>query len=148
MRTRDTHMALDELHARRLATVISVFEGALDRLDMLLETLETGSGDERTEIRPEQIRGAREKMAAVRKRLAMSTKRFSIQVRKPGPRQVVAAELSRLWVVLENARPERMKGYGREFSPEDKTDWDKMIEGLMSDIKEMSRILAKKDTKI
>jgi hypothetical protein len=41
-----------------------------------------------------------------------------------------------------------MKGYGREFSPEDKTDWDKMIEGLMSDIKEMSRILAKKDTKI
>ena len=60
---------------------------------------------------------------------------------------MVAAELSRLWVVLENARPERMKGYGREFSPEDKGDWDKMIEGLMSDIKEIRRTLIKKDIK-
>jgi hypothetical protein len=34
-----------------------------------------------------------------------------------------------------------MKGYGREFSPEDKADWDKMIEGLMSDIKEIRRTL-------
>jgi predicted NAD-dependent protein-ADP-ribosyltransferase YbiA (DUF1768 family) len=60
---------------------------------------------------------------------------------------VVAAELSRLWVVLENARPERMKGYGREFSPEDKADWDKMIEGLMSDVKEMRRTILQKDSK-
>ena len=141
-------MALDELHARRLATLISVFESALARLDLLLQTLETGSGDEPTEIAPAQIRRAREKMAAVRERLAESAKRFSIQVRKPGPRQVFAAELSRLWVVLENARPERMKGYGSEFGPEDKADWDKMIAGLMSGIKEIRRTLIRKDSKI
>jgi aminoglycoside/choline kinase family phosphotransferase len=40
-----------------------------------------------------------------------------------------------------------MKGYGREFSPEDKEDWDKMIEGLMADIKEIRRTLIKKDNK-
>ena len=40
-----------------------------------------------------------------------------------------------------------MKGYGREFSPEDKADWDKMIEGLMSDLKEIRRSLIKKDGK-
>jgi len=60
---------------------------------------------------------------------------------------LLAAELSRLWVVLENARPERMKGYGREFSPEDKVDWDKMIDGLMSDIKEIRREFVKKSSK-
>jgi len=141
-------MALDELHARRLATVISVFQGALERLDLLLATLETGSVDETTEIKPEQVRSARETMAAVRTRLAEYANRFSIRVRKPGPRQVAAAELSRLWVVLENARPERMKGYGREFSPGDKVDWDNMIEELMADIKEIRRTLTKKDTKI
>jgi hypothetical protein len=140
-------MALDELHARRLATVISVFESALDRLDLLLKTIEPASGVEPPDFRPEQVCRAREKMAAVRERLGASAERFSVQARKPAPKQVVAAELSRLWVVLENARPERMKGYGREFSPEDKADWDKMIEGLMSDIKEIRRTLLKKDIK-
>jgi hypothetical protein len=140
-------MALDELHARRLATVISVFEGALDRLDLLLKTIETAGGVEPSDFRPEQVRRAREKMAAVRARLAASARRFSVQARKPAPKQVVAAELSRLWVVLENARPERMRGYGREFSPEDKVDWDIMIEGLMSDIKDIRRTLIKKESK-
>jgi len=140
-------MALDELHARRLATVISVFEGALERMDRLLRTLEARSGDEASDLKTEEICQAREKIAAVRKRLVALTKRFSIQIRKPGPRQVIAAELSRLWVVLENARPERIKGYGREFSPADRADWDKMIEGLISDVKEMRRTLIKKDSK-
>ena len=140
-------MALDELHARRLATVISVFESALDRLDGLLKTLEAGSGGEPLDVKPEQVHRAREKMTAVRDRLASSAERFSVQARKPAPKQVVAAELSRLWVVLENARPERMKGYGREFNPEDRADWDKMVEGLMADIKDIRRTLIKKDSK-
>jgi hypothetical protein len=40
-----------------------------------------------------------------------------------------------------------MKGYGREFSPADKADWEKLIEGLMSDIKQMRRILVKGEAK-
>ena len=140
-------MALDELHARRLATLISVFEGALERMELALKRLETGSPDEPSDIMTASIRRGREKMAVIRTRLAESAKRFSIQVHKPGPRQLLAAELSRLWVVLENARPERMKGYGREFSPEDKVDWDKMIDGLMSDIKEIRREFVKKSSK-
>ena len=141
-------MPLDELHVRRLAAVISVFESALDRMDLLLEAVEAESGDEPSNLWTEQISRAREKMAAVRKRLDISAKRFSVRIRKPSPRQVIAAELSRLWVVLENARPERMKGYAREFSPEDKADWDKMVEELMSDIKEIRRSLVKKDSKM
>jgi aminoglycoside/choline kinase family phosphotransferase len=40
-----------------------------------------------------------------------------------------------------------MKGYGREFSPVDKADWENLIEGLMSDIKEMRRVLVKREVK-
>ena len=140
-------MALDDLHARRLATLISVFESALDRMGFVLKSLESAGGGESSPVRAEQIRLGREKMTAVRKRLSEALKRFSIQLRKPGAKQVLTAELSRLWVVLENARPERMKGYGREFSPADKADWEKLIEGLMSDIKELRRVLVKGEVK-
>jgi hypothetical protein len=136
-------MALDELHARRLATVASVFGSALDRMELVLKSLESAGGDEPSRVKAEHIRLGREKMATVRSRLSDSLKRFSIQLRKPEPGQVLAAELSTLWVVLENARPERMKGYGREFSPSDKADWENLIEGLMGDIKEMRRVLVK-----
>jgi hypothetical protein len=141
-------MALDELHARRLATLVSVFESALDRMELVLKSLESASGNGPSPLRAEQIRLGREKMPAVRNRLSQALRRFSIQPRKPGPRQALAAELSRLWVVLENARPERMKGYGREFSPADKADWKNLIEGLMSDIKEIRRILVKGEVKV
>jgi hypothetical protein len=107
-------------------------------MELVLKSLESAGEDQ-----DERIGQAREKMETVRRRLSESLKRSSIQPRKPAPRQVLAAELSRLWVVLENARPERMKGYGREFSPTDKAAWDKLIEGLMSDVKELRRILVK-----
>ena len=140
-------MALDELHARRLATVASVFENALNRMELVLKSAESAGGNDASQINVEQIRLGREKMEAIRTRLSESLKRFSIQLHKPEPRQVLAAELSTLWVVLENARPERMKGYGREFSPSDKADWENLIEELLSDVKEMRRVLVKKEAK-
>ena len=100
------------------------------------------------DFKTEQVRRTREKIASVRARLAALVKRFSIRINKASPRQLLAAELSGLWVLLEDARPERMKGYGREFSPEDKADWDKMIEGLISDVKEMRRTVLQNDSKI
>ena len=135
-------MALDELHARRLATVASIFESALDRMELVLKSLESPYGDGPSPVQAEHIRLAREKMRTIRTRLSASLNRFSIQLRKPEPRQILAAELSTLWVVLENARPERMKGYGREFSPVDKADWEELIEGLMWDIEEIRRVLS------
>jgi hypothetical protein len=116
-------------------------------MELVLKSLESESGNEPSPLKAEQIRLGREKMVTVRNRLAESLKRFSIRLRRPEPRQVLAAELSTLWVVLENARPERMKGYGREFSPPDKADWENLIEGLMGDIKEISRLLVKREVK-
>ena len=134
-------MALDELHARRLATVAIIFESALERMELVLKSLESRYGEGPSPVQAEHIALAREKMRTIRTRLSASLNRFSIQLRKPEPRQILSAELSTLWVVLENARPEKMKGYGREFSPADKADWEELIEGLISDIQEIRRIV-------
>jgi len=82
-------------------------------------------------------------MATIRTRLQEGLAQFSVQLHKPEPKQMLAAELSTLWVVLENARPERMKGYGREFSPHDGAAWENLIRALMHEIEGIRAIVLK-----
>ena len=125
-------MALDELHARRLATVGNLFDAALDRMELVLHSAEEGAdGSEASRLSAEQTRFIRDKMAAIRDLLHEGLRHFSVQLQKPEPKQMLIAELSTLWVILENARPERMKGYGREFAPQDKAEWENLIQALM-----------------
>lgn len=147
-------MALDELHARRLATIVNIVESALDRIELLFRSLEGVSNDQRAHkeleskfvvptkasITPPQIRQARELMESLRRRLREALERFSVRPYKPEPRQILAAELSTLWVVLENARPERMKGYARKFAPADQADWESLVEGLLRDLEQIRSI--------
>ena len=133
-------MALDQLHARRLATVVNIAESALDRIELLFRSLESPSEASPSGITAQQIRQAREHMESLRRRLREALERFSVRPSKPEPRQILAAELSTLWVVLENARPERMKGYGRKFAPADKADWENLVEGLLRDLQEIRSI--------
>lgn len=129
-------MPLDELHARRLATVATVVESALDRIEQVLRTVEK---DETARKRPagfslnrvQQIRGAIEH---VRERLRGGLAHFKVERHQPHPRQVLTAELSTLWVILENATPERMKGYGKEFTPADRRAWEELIRTLLQDL--------------
>jgi len=131
-------MALDELHARRLATVASIFERALNRMEQVVKSLDDGNAI--SPVRTEELQRAKEKMEHIRRRLNDALVHFSVRLEKPDPRQVLAAELSTLWVVLENARPERMKGYGREYSPQDKRDWTNLIESLLGEVEELRRL--------
>ncbi|MGD0225992.1 MAG: hypothetical protein ABSF71_26980 [Terriglobia bacterium] len=125
-------MALDELHARRLATVGNLFDAALDRMEQVLHSAEQSTeGREASAVSAEQARFIREKMAAIRGRLHEGLRHFSVRLQKPEPKQMLVAELSTLWVILENARPERMKGYGVEFAPQDKAEWENLIQALM-----------------
>ena len=125
-------MALDELHARRLATVGNLFDAALDRIELVLHSVEESpDGGEASRLSAEDTRFIRDRITAIRSRLHEGLQHFSIQLQKPEPKQVLIAELSTLWVILENARPERMKGYGREFAPQDKAEWEKLIQALM-----------------
>jgi hypothetical protein len=139
-------MALDELHARRLATVGKMFDAALDRMELILRSTEEGS--ESSRITPEQAQVARDKMATIRSRLQEGLRHFSVQLQKPEPKQMLAAELSTLWVILENARPERMKGYGREFAPQDRVEWENLIRALMHEIEQIRGIVLKGKVKV
>ena len=125
-------MALDELHARRLATVVSVAEDALARIELTLER--PGHGGAR--LAPRRVQALRQKIASMRRVLEKAVERFGIRPVRPQPRQVLAAELSSLWVVLENALPKRLKGYGREWEPADKADWERTIQSLLHTVKE------------
>jgi hypothetical protein len=133
-------LALDELHARRLETVMTLVENALERIELLLAGVEAAGGwggdspAHGSAIAPGQIREARRRSEEIRKRLRSAARRFSIRPHKPEPRQTLAAELSSLWVILENARPRRMKGYGREFAPADRADWESLVHDLLAEV--------------
>lgn len=136
-------MALDELHARRLATLLSLMESALDRIERALEGIERG-GEAAAAARlgAEQARGMRRSTEHLRRRLREASERFQIRPRKPTARQSLGAELASLRVILENARPQRMKGYGREFHPADRADWEAMIQDLLREVERLQDALA------
>jgi hypothetical protein len=142
-------MALNELHARRLATVGNLFDAALDRMELVLHSLkEATDGGEASRVSAEQARFIRDKIATIRGRLHEGLRRFSVRLQKPEPRQMLIAELSTLWVILENARPKRMKGYGVEFAPQDKAEWESLIQALMNETELIRGSILKRATKL
>jgi hypothetical protein len=137
-------MALDELHARRLATIGNLFDAALDRMGLVLRSdEESRDGGEASRISAEQTRFIRGKMATIRSCLHAGLRHFAVRLQKPDPVQMLVAELSTLWVVLENARTERMTGYGREFAPQDKADWENLVRTLLQETELIRREVLK-----
>jgi hypothetical protein len=141
-------MPLDELHARRLATVIGVFEDALDRIELVLRGLQEGT-EARGEPQPEpgQIGDLRVSAERIRARLGAAAERFEVRRTRPHWRQKLAAELSTLWVVIENAKPRRMKGYGRDFAPQDRADWEALVRDLLGEIESMRQTVTAQDSR-
>lgn len=131
-------MALDELHERRLATLMNVFDDALDRIELVLATAQDGRvGDSEPPPSRHEACEIRAAVENIHRRLETAILRFDVKRARPGWRQKIAAELSTLWVVLENTMPKRMKGYGREFAPQDQLDWECLIRDLLRDIDKM-----------
>lgn len=127
-------MALDELHARRLATLGSLCAASLDRMERILGAEGEPGVDENFRLSETQARCLRERMAAFRARLHTGLQHFSVRPERPRPQQILMAELSALWVMLENARPERLQGYGLEFESTDRSEWEKLVQGLLRDL--------------
>ena len=111
----------------------SILESALERMTLVLKSMENAP----SALQDPQMQRARAKMVEMRNTLRQAMERFSVHLAKPDPRQVFAAELSTLWVVLENARPERMKGYGKELEPADRRSWEELIHKLLADLDEL-----------
>jgi hypothetical protein len=47
---------------------------------------------------------------------------------------VLDAEISTLWVLFENCRPARLRGYGQEFAPDARTTLEETAENLVAQI--------------
>jgi hypothetical protein len=117
-----------------LATIGNLFDAALDRMDLVLRSAdESRDGGEGSSLSSEQTRFIRDKIATIRSRLRAGLRHFDVRLQKPEPKQMLVAELSTLWVILENARPERMTGYGSGLTPEDKADWENLVETLLQE---------------
>jgi hypothetical protein len=143
-------MALHELHARRLATVGKIFEDAMDRMELVLHSAEeSNERGESLRFSAEQVRVVRDGLATIRSRLQRGLRHFSVRLQKPEPSQILVAELSTLWVILENARPERMQqGYGVEFTPQDKTEWEDLIQALLHETEQIRGMVLRGKVKV
>ena len=130
-------MARDELHERRLTTLMNLFDDALDRIELVLATQQGRPGNTESPPTQDEINLIRATAANMHRRLDAAVLRFGVKRVRPGWRQKIAAELSTLWVVLENAMPKRMKGYGRDFNPQDRSDWEQLVRDLLRDIDKM-----------
>ncbi len=128
-------MALNELYARRLATLVTLIEDAIERIERILtkQSALLDAGLPSVRLTHAQIDQAHQHLQVMRRHVRELADRFNVQRRTPEPQQVIAAELSSLWVMLENSLPEQMKGYGREFAPDDRKDWEQHVRALLQD---------------
>jgi hypothetical protein len=128
---------LHELHRRRLETTVLLVEDGLARAEHLLRP-DDRAGIVRAiennlpEANRELLRGRIEELRAALGRFADD---FGLEKRPLTLQQVLSAELASLWVMLENCRPKRMKGYGQSFSEEARTALEEALEGLLAQVK-------------
>jgi hypothetical protein len=115
-------MKLDPHHQRRLEATVQLLEESISRCQHMLAGSSAGAGEGvlrvvRTSIderRRERLALALDRFRATLEEFAA---RFELRPRPVELSQVLNAEFSSAWVMLENCRPKRMKGYGVAFDP-------------------------------
>ncbi len=126
-------MNLHEFHARRLESTVCLAEAAIDRTEQLLRGTERDgvirkvSDSLSAEARTELVNRVRE----LRQSLETLAADFTLSPRSLDIRQVLDAEFSTLWVMFENCRPSRMKGYGQAFDPQARVALEAHVEKLL-----------------
>ena len=125
-------MQLHEFHARSLESSVNLADEAARRMERLL--LDGGQEGLVRPITDTLSAEVREKFLAqvreLRRMLVQLVGLFSLTEHPVDLRQVLAAEVSALWVIFEDSRPARMRGYGQEFSPEPKTALEDLVDRL------------------
>jgi len=136
-------MKLHEFHARSLESTLILADESVLRIRRLLhDGGQTGIIRQVTNSLSDGKRGELQASAEELRRTFMKfAEDFSL---KPHPlelRRVLDAELSSLWVDLQDCRPDRMKGYGQPFSPEAQKRLENTIDDLLAQIEAMRMIL-------
>jgi hypothetical protein len=129
-------MKLHEFHARSLEATLCQADESIHRMEQLL----THGGQEGVvrSVESKLSEQARKRLLAgvlsLRALLATMAQTFSLEPRPLDLRRVMHAEISGLWVLFENCRPERMKGYGQEFTQEARAALEQNVEALLAEI--------------
>jgi hypothetical protein len=134
---------LHELHQRRLEVTFKLLEDSLERIEHQLSG--KSSGQENAGIvntLPAETQAELSRMLhAFRQGLREFAKRLGLQRHPIDIRQFLNAELSTAWVMLENCRPRRMKGYGVAFEEESGKELEASVEGLLLEVRKLRELL-------
>lgn len=128
-------MKLDDHHQRRLEATVQLLEESIARCQRWL----AGSGEGivrvvRTSIDESDRARLADELERLRAALERFAAEFELQARPVDLAQVLNAEFSTAWVMLENCRPKRMKGYGVAFDPADAATLNGSIDRLLGEV--------------
>jgi hypothetical protein len=127
---------LHEYHARSLEATLSRADEAIHRMQDLL----INSGQDGVVFKIENTLSLKSRDAllsqlhALQATLGLMAKSFSLNPHPLDIRRVLDAEISTLWVLFENCRPARLKGYGKEFAPDARTTLEETVESLVGQV--------------
>jgi hypothetical protein len=132
-------MILHEYHARSLEAMLSRADDAMNRMERLL--LNAGQDGAVRKVENSLSIEARDalltQLRILRSLLAAMAEAFSLQPHALDIRHVLDAELATLWVLLEDCRPARMRGYGQQFAPEARAALEEYVEKLLAHVATM-----------
>ena len=137
-------MKLHELHQRRLESTVQLVEASLARIESAVREPESPGIVHAVEntLSVAQRQRILEEVRRFRAVLLEFSGAFELEKHSLDVRQILAAELSSLWVMLENCRPKRMKGYGVSFQPETRQLIEGKLEGLLERVAALRAVLS------
>ena len=108
------HDGLSDNHRRVIASGMLIVDAAAVRMLDLLEdrnspaAMKTIEGSV-TESEREHVRASLLQLQAL---IASFVRKYDLQPSKKNLRRILAADVSQIWVALEDSRPSRIRGYG------------------------------------
>ncbi len=132
----EPNVDLHDLHRRRLGATVQLLEQSLARMEDLLRHSERKAILSRVEntLSREDREGILDKIRELRAALEDLAERFMLPGQSLDVRQILGAELATAWVMLENCRPKRMKGYGVEFGEKERKALEESVEELLAKV--------------
>lgn len=139
-------MKLDDHHQRRLEATVQLLEESIARCRRWL----TGTGEGilrvvQTSIDPAERERLLRELDHLHGALHRFAAQFELEPRPTNLAQLLNAEFSTAWVMLENCRPKRMKGYGVDFEPGVATKLNGEVDQLLARLDVLRQDLAESD---
>ena len=137
-------MKLDDHHQRRLEATVQLLEESIARCRRWLSG--PGEGILRVveaSIDPAERERLLREIDLFHAALHRFAAEFELEPRPMNIAQLLNAEFSTAWVMLENCRPKRMKGYGVPFDPAAATNLNGEVDRLLERVEILRKELAR-----